>query len=212
MSWESSLPVVDVYVASIPKEGRMGTLGCAERERELARVSDEKTRLEKYYVWRLLEYALAHSFGLHAPSLSFVKTDTGKWIVADCAFSLSHCDGAVAVAVSRTAVGVDIEDAARPLSSARLADKICNEREAAHLEQTSPEARDGLLLEMWTAKESLFKKTGKAAFVPHDYDTLAGGLRTQRVTLGERTYVLSVATDTPEAVRIYAEIDLSRIG
>ena len=118
----------------------------------------------------------------------------------------------MAVAVSRAAVGVDIEEATRPLSGDRMADKILTEKEYAFYEQTPPEARDGCLLEAWTGKESLFKKDGGNAFMPKAYDTLAGGLRTQRVTLGERTYVLSVATDTPEILRTYTEIDLSRMG
>ena len=204
-----SLPVVDVYLARIPEGGSVGSLSCAEREREIADVSNEKTKAEKYYVWKLLEYALERSFGLRACKLTFTKTPEGKWTTDKCFFSLSHCDGAVAVAVSRAAVGVDVETM-RPLSKDRFADKILTEGERALYEQTPYERQEQCLLEAWTAKESLFKKTGEKMFIPRDHDTLTGQVLTKEVTLAGQSYLLSVATDTPEVLRSYIDIDLTR--
>ncbi|MBR5797467.1 MAG: lecithin retinol acyltransferase family protein [Clostridia bacterium] len=205
-----SLPVVDVYVARIPDDVSIKPLSCTEREREIGSVNNPKAKIEKYCVWRLLEYALERSFGLHAQKLTFEKTPEGKWTTEKCFFSLSHCDGAVAVAVSRAAVGVDIETM-RPLSRDRFADKILSEGEYTLYEQTLPEEQEGFLLERWTAKESLFKKEGEAAFIARDYDTTQGKSRTQHVTSAGQSYVLSVATDTPEVIRTYLDIDLTRL-
>ncbi|MBE6595740.1 MAG: 4'-phosphopantetheinyl transferase superfamily protein [Ruminococcaceae bacterium] len=202
-----SLPVVDVYLARIPEEGELRSLGCAARERELAEIGNPKVRLEKYYVWRLLEYALERSFGLRADKLSFTKTEAGKWTTEKCAFSLSHCDGAVAVAVSRAPVGVDVESL-RALAEDRFAAKILNAAERAlYDEMPAAEQRD-FILEKWTAKEALFKREGGRVFVPREQDTLAGGLCTKRVELDGDTYVLSVATDTPEVIRAYIGVKL----
>ena len=205
-----SLPVVDVYVSRIPEQPNIKPLSCAEREREIEGITNPKAKIEKYYVWKLLEYALERSFGLRAQKLTFTKRPEGKWMTEKCAFSLSHCDGAVAVAVSRAAVGVDIETL-RPLSRDRFADKILTEGEYALYEQTLPEDQEIFLLEKWTAKESLFKKNGEKIFIPRDHDTLTGKLRTQKVTLAEQTYVLSVASDTPEVMRSYIDVDLARL-
>ncbi|MBQ9807119.1 MAG: lecithin retinol acyltransferase family protein [Clostridia bacterium] len=205
-----SLPVADVYVAKIPEQPTFKPLSCAVREKEINAVNNPTLKSEKYYAWKLLEYALERSFGMKASNLTFTKTDTGKWITEKCAFSLSHSAGAVAVAVSRASVGVDIETS-RPFSNDRLADKILTEGEHCLYKQIAPEEQAAFLLEKWTGKEALFKKEGKKIFSPEQYDTLAGGLHTQTLTLAEKTYVLSVATDTPEVLRFYKEIDLTRL-
>lgn len=74
----------------------------------------------------------------------------------DVEFSLSHCDGAVAVAVGRRPVGVDVEQAARPArGGGRL---LPVERE--WLATLPPEARGRAFLELWTRKEARGKATG----------------------------------------------------
>lgn len=158
-----SLPVVDVYVAGIPEQVNMRSLSCAEWEQEIGSEADHGLKIQKYCAWKLLEYALERSLGLHASELAFTKTENGKWMTEKCAFSLSHCRGAVAVAVSRAAVGVDIA-CLPPLSKDRFAEKI---------------------------------------------DTLPEKSYMQNVTLADKTYVLSVVTDTPEIIRSYIGIDLA---
>ena len=204
-----SLPVVDVYVAQIPEQPKIYKLNCAEREAEINKVNNPKTKVEKYYVWKLLEYALERSFGLRSHAMTFTKTDSGKWMCEKCAFSLSHCNGAVSVALSRDAVGVDIEEATRPLSKERFANKILTANEHAIYEGMPEDRKESFLLEKWTAKESMFKKQGKIAFVPRDYDTTSENVHTESVALAECNYVISVATDTPEVIRFYLDVDLS---
>lgn len=203
-----SLPIVDVYVAQIPEQANIKSLTCAERKMEIDSVTNPKVKIEKYYVWKLLEYALERSFGLHSSKLIFTKTEEGKWMTDKCFFSLSHCDGAVAVAVSRAAVGVDIE-ALRPISRERFADKILNADEYELYQQMLPDEREFFLIEKWTAKESLFKKSGEKVFIPRDNNTISEKIRTQSVSVADHTYVLSVATDTPDVMRSYIGIDLS---
>ena len=206
-----SLPVVDVYLARIPEEPRISILDCAERNAEIEKINHEKTKVEKYYVWKLLEYALERSFGLRSSAMTFTKTDSGKWTSEKCAFSLSHCDGVVSVAVSRGAVGIDIEKAARPISKERFANKILSADEYAVYEGMPKDRQEGFLLEKWTAKESLFKKSEKVAFIPRDYDTTVAKVHTQTVSLADCDYVISVATDTPEGIRLYMDVDLSNL-
>ena len=68
------------------------------------------------------------------------------------------------------------------------------------------------MLEKWTAKESLFKAYGEgSAFVPALHDTLCSKINTKALTLCEREYMLSVATDTPDIVRTYEVELLSKI-
>ena len=205
-----SLPLVAVYVAQIPEDVCVKPVSCVERELEISSVNNPKVKIEKYCVWKLLEYALERSFGLHSDKVMFTKTDAGKWITDKCSFSLSHSASAVAVAVSRTDVGIDIEEV-NAISNDRFANKILNEAEYGLYEKIIPEEQDLFLLEKWTAKESLFKKQGMKTFDPRNYDTLSKGSRTQQVSLADNKYLLSVATDTPEIIRTYVGIDLNGI-
>lgn len=202
-----SLPVADVYVARIPASPELTKLYPPERQAELDEVTNERVRTEKWCVWKLLEYALERSFGFKMKDMAFSKNEHGKWTTEKCFFSLSHCDGAVAVAVSRAEVGVDIETD-RPALRDRMAQKILNESELELYKGTPAPDRTRFLLEKWSAKESLFKAYGSgSAFVPIDFDTLSGKVNARILTLNEREYALSVATETPDVVRTY-EVDL----
>lgn len=202
-----TLPVTDVYVARIPGSLVLTQLYPPERQAELDAATNERVKIEKWCVWKLLEYALERSFGFKMKPMTFSKNEHGKWTSDKCFFSLSHCDGAVAVAVSRADVGVDIETE-RPALRERMAQKILNESELTLYENTPESERVRFLLEKWTAKESLFKAYGMgSAFIPADYDTLSGKVNTRILKLNEREYALSVATETPDIVRLY-EVDL----
>ena len=81
-----SLPVVHVYVAP----------------------SDPQTNGDQNRMKKLLEYALGRTFGLRAEQLTFAQTKQGRWTTEKCSVSVSRCEGALAVAISRAAVGVQI--------------------------------------------------------------------------------------------------------
>ena len=61
---------------------------------------------------------------------------------------------------------------------------------------------------MWTAKEALFKASHGERFVPEKTDTERGGYKSFLRTVGDREYCLSVATNTPERIRIFENIKL----
>ncbi|MBR3968335.1 MAG: 4'-phosphopantetheinyl transferase superfamily protein [Clostridia bacterium] len=202
-----SLSVVDVYVATIPKQIDFTPLYPVERQQEIDTVKNEKTKRQKWCSWKLLEYAMERSFGIKMSECSFLKSDNGKWGSDAFEFSLSHCDGAVAVAVAKKSIGVDIEKK-RSFKYEKLFDKILNENEkAVYLKKDECERQD-FLLEKWTAKESLFKCGGGKTFLPREHDTLGGNVFTKRLTLDTDDYVLSVATDTPKDIRVYSDLDV----
>ena len=197
-----ALPVVDVYLCPIPEEWKMTPVVPAERNEEIERVSNSRVKAEKYYVWRLLEYALERSFGLKMEKLRFEKTENGKWLCDLCAFSLSHCSGAVAVAVSRAPVGVDVETQ-RVLTGERLADHILTENEKTLYAALAEAEKPLFLLRTWTKKESLFKREGGKALLPATIETTDAKVYCETVELDGKNYTFSVATDTPEVVRVY---------
>ena len=50
--------MIDVYIAKLPEIELNEPLACLERQIEIDGVANERARREKYYVWRLLEYAI----------------------------------------------------------------------------------------------------------------------------------------------------------
>lgn len=204
-----NMPVVDVYFALIPENDDLGTLVPRAREREVASVTNPRVRREKYYVWKLLEYALERSFGFRIGEMEFEKNEHGKWLSPSCYFSLSHSDGAVAVAVSRAAVGLDIErlGAARPEG---LAKRILTEGELCDMEALDASAREDYLMGRWTAKEAWFKYGNDAVFAPNSILPDLQKLKTDRVLLGEGAYCYSVVTDTVNRIRVYPDVDLTK--
>ena len=149
---------------------------CAERKADIAKTKNEEAKREKFYAWRLLEYAVKCGTGSDLNDLCPRKTDTGKWVADGVYFSLSHSHGTVAVCVSDRPCGVDIEELVPPRAK-NFAKKA--------------------LTELWSKKESLFKKSGAAVFSPKNLDTDLG-VRAVRVTLAERQFVLSFASENLE--------------
>ena len=203
------IPIVDVYIAAVPENEPIGYVECKARRDEISSISNEKVKREKYFVWQLLCYALEHSFGLRREELDFTKESYGGWSVAGVKLSLSHSDGAVAVAVSREAVGIDIERVHRPRAQ-RIAERIMTDAELVRYERTPPEQRQRRLIEIWTAKEAIFKSKQADSFIPRQHDTLTESFLTNAITLSGEEYVYSVASAITKSVRIFTDIDLSK--
>lgn len=195
------MPVTDVYFATLPAEAKVGTLENAERMRELDAVSNEKVRLEKYYVWKLLCYALERSFGMRGKKLSFTKEKWGGWSVDGAELSLSHSNGVLAVAVSRAPVGIDVERVSVP-SAQRVAQSILNEGELAVFNGMDGD-RDEWLIRTWTAKEAIFKTKKEHAFIPKECDTLSQTVKSDCIEFNGERFIWSVATETPEKIRVF---------
>ena len=197
-------PALNVYVAAIPETLTLTPLFPPERQKEIEEVRNETLRRERYCVWKLLERALDHTFGLKMEDLSFQKQPEGKWICDRVHFSQSHSVSAVAVAVSNAPVGVDLEGAeeffarfADPARLLRLEKKVCTAGELAELRDVSE------FLALWTKKEAIFKCFGmEGVFLPDRIDTRTYASSTRMVALPER-YSLSVCAVTPERPRFY---------
>jgi 4'-phosphopantetheinyl transferase len=75
--------------------------------------------------------------------------------------SLSHVEGAVAIAVSRSGcVGIDFEPVARAAQMAEIAGRVAHASEAEALAGLEPSQRLDALLALWVRKEALLKAAG----------------------------------------------------
>ncbi|MBR6773356.1 MAG: alpha/beta hydrolase [Clostridia bacterium] len=196
---------VDVFVAPIP-DGEIGVVFPPLRNEEICACKNKKVKRQKYFVWKLLEYAIENSLGLKMDELTFDKTSSGKWVTNACEISLTHSDEVVAVALSINPVGIDIEGV-RPIRSS-LAKKTLCEREYQQFCALDKENQSDYFIKKWTQKESLFKQSYLDNFVPKNILADESKVYSQKTIIDGKEYYLSVATDTPDKVRVYPIVNL----
>lgn len=188
-----------VYIARIPKSGKISTVYPPQRNDEIMAVSNENLKREKYYAWRLLECALKDCMGIKISDAELNKNENGRWISPYFELSISHSGGAAAVAISSVGspVGVDIELLQEPRRAQRMAEWLLSEEELnRYNSSSSPEEGMKLLIGVWTVKEAIFKAQDSYAFKPSQLDIsdFCGRLHRETLTLGEQVYQLAVAS------------------
>jgi len=114
----------------------------------------------------LARTVLAGYAGCEPGSLEFARDALGKPALAWPAglpldFNLSHTAGLVACAVTAgEAVGIDVEDAERPVAHLLLARRFFAPSEVEIIERAPPERQREVFYEIWTLKEAYLKARG----------------------------------------------------
>ena len=202
-----NMPIVDVYLAELPERDADGDVFCDLRREDIDRASNPRVKREKYFAWKLLEYALSRSFGINIEELDFTRENGGRYVTARAELSISHSKNALAVAVSRAPVGIDIEPASTEARDS-VAKRFFTQREYNEYQSLPEGGKKSFFIKTWTAKEALFKASHTDNLCPSTLETMDGGYRTLEKTVGGEKYVLSVATATPERIRIFENIKL----
>lgn len=134
------------------------TLVSAQRREQALRYRHERDQRLCLAAYRLLQRALMTEYGINELP-QFTYDANGKPTLAGhphIHFSMSHCQTAVACAVSDRPVGIDIETLDH--YSEEVATRVMNEDEMRQiLEAPNPNAT---FTRLWTMKESRFKLTG----------------------------------------------------
>lgn len=199
----NSRPILDVYIATVPEHCTVEDVIPEARNKEIQRVRHEKTKQQKYIAWKTLAYAVQHSFRMQMNELDLVRDKYGKWQCEELKFSITHTDGAVAVAVSNGAVGVDMENLA--VAGTRYADQVATLRRkvfAPEEWEAYPEESVEELLTVWTKKESLFKGYDGTRFRPDRIQTVGRDVITYRIGMQDEM-LLSVCGDRLPVVCVY---------
>ena len=201
--------VTAVYVAEINDDVDVYDVYPTERQDEIDRCSCDRVRREKYCVWKLLEYALNDAFGLDIRNVNFYKNENGKWLSDKCFFSLSHTDGAVAVAVSDKNVGVDIEAVRRHREG--IEQRILTNSERAEKNALTEEEQIEYIIKCWSKKESIFKTLDLRVFEPNKIESSDHPVNTRIIELGAEKYALSVCTEQPiDNARFYIGVSTAK--
>ena len=196
-----------VYIAKMPEKiGDVSAIYPERRRAYIESAKNEDVRRARYFVWRLLALALSKSLYKDINELDFTVKD-GRWTTDACHTSLSHSGGYLAVALSSSPVGVDIE-AMKDVRSEKFAERILTPREAKEYEALSEFHRKSRLIELWSKKEAIFKSLGLSAFIPQKIDTYDVFCDTRALSYPEGELVLSIARSGESDIEIYENIEI----
>ena len=199
------MSVNDLYIAFIPDKP-VEKVYPPERQEYIQSTSNEVLRNQRYFVWKLLEYALKNSFGFDFKEMKFNLNKQGRWECDKCYFSLSHSNNVVAVAVSDSLVGVDIESSNRSVSDT-LYKKILTDKEISEYINMEKSEQKNYLIKKWTAKESLFKIGESKVFHPKELQN-DRKVYTNTIILNDIAFCYSVTNDNIEKLRVFTNIEL----
>ncbi len=124
------------------------------RKEYVKSIKDEKRKKQSLLVWKLLEFAISSIYGVVETNF---YAENGKWVDRNglIKFSLSHSNNIVAVGVSDTEIGVDVE---------MISSKILKLKEKVFLPENVENLQEYLTLK-WTEKESFYKANNKGNFI-----------------------------------------------
>ena len=154
------------------------------------------TRLAKRRIELLAEQLLLHTLTGNASSISHTPDGVPFIAGSNMNISISHTPGCVAMAISRRALGIDVEHFAPKVL--RVRQRFLSTAEARHI------APDNVALNIaaWTAKEALYKAAltpsiELAEQIPIDAQAIACGVgKWQSTVLGKRFDVSTHIADS----------------
>lgn len=159
--------MVNLYVADISKlpdplqcTALMEKLPLA-RQQKIRKLQQLDSRKQSFGAGLLLEKVLARNGKLSA---NLRITESGKPEIDGLCFNLSHSGNIVICAVSKDAVGCDIERIKE--APKRVAERKFSNEENAYLQQFSGDLYNREFFRIWTKKESHLKMTGTGISVP----------------------------------------------
>ncbi len=196
---------VHVYTAKIPDVKSIINVLPKEKNIEIESINNEKVKAQKFYAWKLLEFAILNSFGYLMDELKFTKSENGKWLCDKFYFSISHSDNLVAVSLSNVPVGIDVEKFERPKKDVT---RIFSENERLIFDKLNDEQKWQYLITSWVKKESIYKMKGNGAFLPSKIDTTNSNTVVDKMELNGKTYVFSVVADTDISVQFFNNVKL----
>ena len=197
--------MISLYIARLPDGAPSEPLSCLQRQAEIDSVSNERVKREKYYVWRLLEYAIKNSLGVDASRLNFAKCENGKWTCEQVEFSLSHSGELLAVAVSQNKVGVDVERIRVKRREGMVEYCLTESEKESYILAID---KDEYLIRKWCEKEAIFKLKNENGFRPSNINTAKFFCDTRPVEASIEKYIVSVAAENSDTVEMFDEIEV----
>lgn len=193
--------LIDIYIKKYPFKVKDRKIFPEERKKEIDDCKNKDISAEKFYVWKLLEYAIQQSLNRKIKDFNFYKKGS-KWVCDEFEFSLSHTNNIVVVAISKKPIGIDIEKIDNRFEKIPL-NRILTEEERVNKDFDWQE-----LNRIWTVKEALFKKNSGEYFNPAKVNTINEKYVTKVVCNKEEQYYVSVASNDAIFAKFHIDDDL----
>lgn len=171
---------------------------CTEQEvnRMLPLVSDQRREQALKFKFVFGRFACLKSYLMLSEltgltEFGFTYNEYGKPSIAghpEIHFSISHCQHAIAVAVSDSPVGIDVESFRK--ADEALLKRTMNEEEIQEIR--SSDCMERTFIELWTRKEAVFKLMG-TGITDEIQTVLSGRAKTETTVNTALGYVLSTA-------------------
>lgn len=104
---------------------------------------------------------------------------------------------------------MDVEKIQKPIAD--ISKEILSEEEYAEYLAVSDLDKPAFLADAWTKKESLFKLKDVKCVTREEFRLLNDKVFHKKITVNGESYSLSVATGHPERVKVYEDMDLTRV-
>lgn len=189
-----------VYYAKIPKKYTFENLYPPQRQKDVQSTANLKVKEQKYFVWKLLQISLLHLFESDFKQIQFYKKTSGKWGAKGFYFSLSHSKNVVAVAISESPVGVDLQAVVNLKSG--IESKILTKKERVQFSALSEEEKRVYLAEKWAQKESVFKMKNRIIFSPSKIETSAYNFVNDSFEVGDTQFVICACAKNLKGAKI----------
>ena len=123
-------------------------------------ISDPLRKIRTQRARAALRRVLGLRLGMKPELVALEIAAGGKPFVAGCEFSISHSGPWLAVVVSGSAVGVDVESQRPRRNAAEIAARFFSARDILSLQETEAARREIFFLRQWVAKEAALKAAG----------------------------------------------------
>lgn len=190
----------DIQKVSLDEVMRLFGILPEWRQNKVLGINNRSVRKESVLSFALLQVALETEFGIK-DKLDVDYLEHGKPVLRHhhgVQFNLSHCREAVACAVGRHDVGIDVERRGR--YNAILAQHVLSRNELRKM-QNAPDV-DLAFTSLWTKKEALLKMTGDGVGSNMN-NVLDRPARYNASTFVAANYVCSVAVRKENPVNVF---------
>jgi len=172
-------------------DNKLLSLVSNERQERVKKFRFDIDRKLCLYSELLVRYQACRELGIPNEKIIFERNKNGKPFLLsypEFQFNISHTRNAIAVAISNSEIGVDIESI-KPNDLA-IANRFFTLSEQDYI--TSHDNPDYAFYEVWTKKEAYIKYIGTGLSTPlNSFDVLDNQIKSMFQTFATKTYIIS---------------------
>ena len=163
------------------------------------RINNLKTSIDKkltLYAEILVRALACILYGFNNKELIFTINEYGKPLIQGFSrfqFNISHTRNAIAVAISDTPVGIDIERISE--ANLNISKRFFTESEKVYICKSNVD-QNGRFYEIWTQKEAFIKHIGKGLSIPlNSFDVTKDDIQKSIYCFRKNGYVISICNE-----------------